>query len=132
MTRTLAELPEERDSLWSIAASPMIWAAHFLLSYVTAAVWCAKFAGPAGADASLGFVRAAIAVYSVLGLVPVVLIGVRAFQRQRLAGAPKEHDSDSSLDRHRFLAFATLLLSGLSAVAIVYAALAAVFIESCR
>lgn len=126
------ELPEERDSLWSIAASPLIWAAHFLSSYVTAAVWCAKLAGPAGADAPLGVVRVAIGVYSVLALVPVLLIGARAFRRQRLAGEAREHDADSSLDRHRFLAFATLLLSGLSAVAILYAALAAVFIESCR
>ena len=132
MTRTLTDLPEDRDSLWSIAASPMIWLAHFLLSYATAAVWCAKFAGPAGADASLGVVRGAIGAYSVLALVPVMLIGIRAFRRQRLAGEAPEHDADSSLDRHRFLAFATLLLSVLSAVAIVYAALTAVFIESCR
>ena len=123
------ELPEEQDSLWMIAASPTIWAAHFLASYITAAVWCAKFAGYGG---SLGVARVAIAVYTALALVPVALIGLRAFQRQRIRGPAAEHDLDSSLDRHRFLAFATLLLSGLSAVAILYAALAAVFVESCR
>jgi len=68
----------------------------------------------------------------VLALLPVALIGVRAFRRQRIGAPAPEHDLDSSLDRHRFLAFATLLLSGLSAVAIVYAALAAVFVENCR
>ena len=132
MAKMLTAPPERQDPLWMLAASPMIWAAHFLLSYVTAAVWCAKLAGFAGADASLGFVRVAIAVYSVLALVPVALIGARAFKRQRLTGTAAEHDLDTSLDRHRFLAFATLLLSGLSAIAIVYAALATVFIESCR
>ena len=44
---------------------PTIWAAHFLLCYVTAAIWCAKVAGP---DGSLGGVRVAIAVYTVLAL----------------------------------------------------------------
>lgn len=125
----LTELPEKQDSLWMIAASPTIWAAHFLASYITAAVWCAKVAGDGGA---LGGARVAIGAYTVLALVPVALIGVRAFHRQRVGGPAPEHDLDSSLDRHRFLAFATLLLSGLSAVAILYAALAAVFVESCR
>lgn len=112
-----------------IAASPTIWAMHFLLSYCTAAVWCAKVAGDSG---SLGPARIAIAAYTLLALVPVAWIGFRAFQRQKIAGEALEHDMDSSLDRHRFLAFATLLLSTLSAIGILFAALAAVFIESCR
>lgn len=125
----MTELPEKQDSLWMIVASPTIWAMHFLASYITAAVWCAKVGGHGG---SLGLARVAIGVYTLLGLILVTLIGVRAFRRQRIGGPAPEHDLDSSLDRHRFLAFATLLLSGLSAVAIVYAALAAVFVESCR
>jgi hypothetical protein len=123
------ELPEKQDSLWTIAASPSIWAVHFLASYGTAAVWCAKLAGHGG---SLGAARSAIGVYTLLALVPVTLIGVRAFHRQRTGAPAPEHDLDSSLDRHRFLAFATLLLSGLSAIAILYAALAAVFVDNCR
>ena len=125
----VAELPEKHDSLWMIAASPTIWAAHFLASYITAAIWCAKVVDHGG---SLGPARVAIGVFTALALVPVALIGARAFRRQRVGGPAPEHDLDSSLDRHRFLAFATLLLSGLSAVAILYAALAAVFVESCR
>ena len=61
-------LPETRESLWMLAASPVIWAAHFLLVYVTAAVWCAKFAQPGD---SLGGVRTAIAVYTVLALAAI-------------------------------------------------------------
>ena len=37
-------LPEARESLWVLAASPSVWVAHFLLAYCTAAVWCAKAA----------------------------------------------------------------------------------------
>ena len=42
-------LPEQDESYWRLASAPVIWALHFLLSYATAAVWCAKVAGPDGA-----------------------------------------------------------------------------------
>ena len=126
----MTHLPEEHESLWLLTAAPVIWAAHFLLCYLTAAIWCAKLAGP---DGSLGerprgdrrlhgrrarrhrdhrLARAAAGTASACETVP--------------------HDFDTPEDRHRFLGFATLLLSGLSAVATLYAALAAVFIGSCH
>ena len=33
-----------------LTIAPGIWSAHFLLSYATAAVWCAKMAGPDGCE----------------------------------------------------------------------------------
>jgi hypothetical protein len=124
-----ADLSEKKESLWMLAASPTVWALHLLLSYCTAAIWCAKIAQP---DDSLSPVRWAIAIYTAIALVAVALIGWRGLKRQSLAGSTTAHDFDSREGRHRFLGFATLLLSGLSAVAITYAALAAVFIENCR
>ena len=116
--------------MWQLVASPSVWALHFALSYATAAIHCAKVAGPAGA---LGGARVAIAAYTAIGLAVVAIIGWRAYRVEHAAGRPAlPHDSDSSEGRERFLAFATLLLSGLSAVAIVYGALPAVFIGSCR
>jgi hypothetical protein len=105
---------------------------HFLLCYSVAAVWCAKYA--AAPDAPLTPVRIAIAVFSAAALLPVALIGWDGFRRHRLPGGEKgaHHASDTPEDRHRFLGFATLLLSGLSAIAIIYEALAAVFIRSCE
>jgi hypothetical protein len=123
------ELPERRESLWLLAAAPLMWAAHLLLSYGTAAVWCAKFAGPTG---SLDAARLAIGGYTVLGLVGIVLVGWRGYKRHKLDDSPPPHDADSPADRHRFLGYAALLLAGLSAVAVLYQALAAVFIGSCR
>jgi hypothetical protein len=105
-----------------------LWAAHFLLSYATAALWCGKIAGPSG---SLSTARLAIAIYTAIGLAAVGLIGLQAYRRHRLGGEPPPHDRDTPEDRHRFLGFATVLLSGLSAVAILYTALAAVFIGTC-
>ena len=47
----MAETAEKNQSLWLLTASPVMWAAHFLLSYGTASVWCAKVAGPGGSVA---------------------------------------------------------------------------------
>lgn len=128
MTRLTEELAEENQSLLLLAASPVIWAAHFLLSYITAAIWCAKVAGPGG---SLGGVRVAVAVYTVLALGGIGGIGWHAWRRHRYGTATVPHDYDSPEDRHRFLEFSALLLSGLSAVAVLYTALAAGLIGSC-
>jgi hypothetical protein len=129
MTRLREELAEENQSLFLLAASPVIWAAHFLLSYITAAVWCAKVVGPGG---SLGSVRLAVAAYTALALGGIGVIGWRAWRRHRYGTATTPHDYDSPEDRHRFLGFSALLLSGLSAIAVFYVALAAVFIGSCN
>jgi hypothetical protein len=48
-----------------------------------------------------------------------------------LGHAALPHDDDTPEDRQRFLGFATLLLSVLSAVAVIYAAAVVVFIERC-
>ncbi len=123
-----AKVSEQHESLWVAVASPLIWSAHFLLSYCTAAIWCAKLAGR---DGSIAGARIAIAVYTVLALAAVGLIGLRGYQRHRLDGGSEPHDADTPEDRYRFLGFATLLLSLLSGVAILYSALAAAIVGSC-
>ena len=126
----------DKGSLWLLTIAPTIWAAHLLLSYVTGAIWCAKFAGPTG---SLGNVRTAVGWYTGVALLAIAIVGIEGFRRHRYpAEAGKggteatTHDLDTPEDRHRFLGFATLLLAGLSAVAVVYAAMAAAFFETCR
>ncbi|MDP3572865.1 MAG: hypothetical protein Q8S42_19665 [Archangium sp.] len=123
------DLPEANESLLSTVAAPAIWAAHFLLSYITAAVWCAKVAG---ADGSLVAVQRAISLYTVLALAAIGLIGWRAWGRHRLGDSPPPHDQDAPGGRHRFLGFAGALLSGLSALAVIFSALASLFFGSCR
>jgi hypothetical protein len=133
--------PERRESLWLLTISPAIWSAHFLLSYLTAAIWCAKAAGP---YAGLDDVRMAIAIYTVAALLGIGITGWVGWRRQ---GQGPQRGSrvgvevvigfdtgpgDTAEDRHQFLAFATLILSGLSAVGTVYVALAPVFIGTCR
>jgi hypothetical protein len=126
---TTAQARELNRYLWVLAAAPAIWAAHLILSYATAAIWCAKLVT---ADGSLSGARTAIAIYSGLALLGIGFIGWRGWKRHRLGGARPPHDADSAADRHRFLGFATVLLSGLSAVAVVYATLTIVFVRDCR
>jgi hypothetical protein len=126
---TMPFLPEKNESLWRLIVSPTIWAGHFLLSYITAAVWCAKFAGQFG---SLGPVRWAIAVYSVLALAGIAVNGWGGWRRHRLGLDPVPHDADTPEDRHRFLGFSTMLLAGMSAIAVLFEALVIIFFKDCR
>jgi hypothetical protein len=121
-------LPEAKESLWLLTASPVIWAAHFLLCYATGAIWCAKVAALGG---PLESARIAIVIYTALALAAIGVIGWIGYRRHSTGSAALPHDDDTPEDRHRFLGFATLLLSALSAVAVVYAALVAVFIRTC-
>ena len=104
-----------------------------MLCYLTAAVYCAKaVTATAAVDAvPLGPVRLAVAVYTLLALAGIGMISARAWRHHRYDDEPPPHDDATAADRHRFLGFATLLLSGLSAVATVYGALPALFIRSC-
>jgi hypothetical protein len=119
---------EENESLWFLIAAPVIWAGHFLLCYGTAAVWCAKVAGYGG---SLATTRMAIAIYTLLALAAIGAIGWVGYRRHSFGQADLPHDDDTPEDRHRFMGFATLLLASLSAVAVIYAALVAVFVDRC-
>lgn len=125
---TQDELHEEKESLWFLVAAPVIWAAHLLLCYGTAAVWCAKVVGYGG---SLATTRMAIAIYTAVALAAIGAIGWVGYRRHRLGRADSPHDDDTPEDRHRFMGFATLLLASLSAVAVIYAALVAVFVDRC-
>ena len=122
------ETAEKRQTLWLLALSPTIWSVHFLASYFTVAIWCAK----RGREATLAPARIAIAVYTVVALGGIGLAAWRGYSKHTYGTATLPHDFDTRADRHRFLGFAAVLLSGVSAVGTIYVALAAVFMETCR
>jgi hypothetical protein len=119
---------ESVESLWMLTAAPVIWATHLVLSYGTAAIWCQKVAD---ANGSLGAARTAIGWYTAIALIAIAIVGLEGFRRHRHGTETTTHDLDSPGDRHGFLGFATLLLSGLSALAVLYAAFAASFFKGC-
>ncbi len=119
----------EEGSLWIMVAAPTVWAAHFLLCYWAAAVWCAKIAEGVG---PLGTVRWTIAGLTAGALALIAFLAWRAVRRydgkllihRELAGASEE-------ERTRFLGHSTLLLCSLSAVAVIFQALPAVVFDTC-
>lgn len=125
----MTSLPEKKESLWLLIVSPTIWAIHFLLCYVTAAIWCAKAVPRFG---SLEPVRWLIAGYTLVALGGIAWNGWGAWRRHRYGEAMLPHDEDTPEDRHRFLGFATTLLAALSAVAVLFAAIVALYFHDCR
>jgi hypothetical protein len=122
-------LPERPRYLVLLAASPTIWGGHFLVAYCTAAVWCEKVAAPGG---PLGAAGVAIWGLTAAALVAIAIVGALGWRRHRYGNGEPPHDFDSPADRHRFLGFACVLLSGLSAVAVVYSSLALILVGSCQ
>jgi hypothetical protein len=119
----------DRHSLWLLTIAPTLWALHLLLSYATAAVWCAKFVPEGG---QLGGVQTAILWYTAVAMAGICATAWEGFRRHRHGTEATTHDLDTRDDRHRFIGFATLLLAGLSAVGVVYAAMAARYLDTCR
>ena len=124
----MVKLQERDENLWVLTFSPAIWALHFLLSYVTAAIWCAKVAGR---DGSLATIRLRIVLYTAAALVGIGLNAWRGFRRHRFGYARTPHDRDTPEDRYRFLGLATLLLASLSAIATIYVAITAAVFGTC-
>lgn len=123
----MSDLSEKHDSLWWVAAAPGIWSVHFVACYGVAAVWCAKM----GRDAPLSVARVTIYVVTLASLLAILAVALRGLRQYR-AEPSQRTDDDSREARHHFVGFTLMTLSGLSAIAIVYEALAAVIIGSCR
>lgn len=121
-------LPERSANLWRLVAGPSAWALHFLLCYATAAVWCAK---QARLPPSAGL-QGTLWTYTAIALATIAWFGWRAWRHHAWGRASLPHDDPTAGDRHRFLGYATLLLCGLSFIAVLYSALAIAFVGSCR
>lgn len=121
-------LPREVESLWTLFTAPVIWALHFLLCYIGAAIFCEK-TGFLGLD--FNNLRVAIGVLTISALVMIVVSAILAWRQWNFGTADLPHDDSSRRDRLLFQGYATLLLSGLSFVAIIFTALPALFITEC-
>jgi hypothetical protein len=120
---------EKLQRPWQVVAGPVIWAVHFLLCYITAAVWCEKFAGE---DRLLGPVRTAIWIYTLVASVGILLTAWSGYKKHLYGRGLLPHDADSPEDRHRFLGFTTFLLSGLSLIGVLYEAMVLAFFWNCN
>ncbi len=122
-------IPKDVESLWTLFTAPTIWALHFLACYVTAAVFCAK-AGVA--PFSFAAMRFALGVVTLVALSGIVLSAYLAWRQWGFGSGDPPHDEPTRKDRLLFQGFATLLLSGLSFVAVVFGAVPLLFIGACQ
>lgn len=121
-------IPKEIESLWTLFTAPTIWALHFLACYITAATYCAK----ADAAASLGTTRLVLGMVTVAALAGIALSAYLAWRQWGFGSGDPPHDEPTRRDRLLFQGFATLLLSGLSFVAVLFVAVPLVFIGACQ
>jgi len=121
-------MPREVESLWTLFTAPVVWALHFLACYVGAAVFCEK-AGFLGA--TFDNLRLGIAVVTVLSLAMIALSAMLAWRQWSFGTDDPPHDDPTRRDRQLFQGYATLLLSGLSFVAVIFTALPVLFFTEC-
>ena len=121
-------VPKQVESLWTLFTAPLVWALHFLICYVGVAVYCAK-ADQFGV--SFIAVRVGIALVTIVALALIATAAWLAWRQWGFGTRDPPHDDPTRTDRNLFQGFATLLLSGLSLVAVIYVALPALFITEC-
>ena len=120
--------PKEIETLWTLFTAPVVWALHFLACYVGAAIYCAK-QGAIGFG--FDFLRLGIAAATAAALAMIVLSAFLAWRQWGFGAYEPPHDDPTPHDRRRFQGFATLLLSGLSFIAVIYTAMPALMISGC-
>jgi hypothetical protein len=120
------ETTAAKQPLWVPVAAPAIWSVHFMLCYTTAALWCGRFAPPRTPD-----LRMLTAIFTAVAMAAIGVCFVYALRRRgdQLATAP--HDDDTPENREQFVAFTTLLLAGMSMVAVIFEAIAIFIVNRC-
>ncbi|MCF6113427.1 hypothetical protein [Mesorhizobium muleiense] len=121
-------VPKQIETLWTLFTAPVVWAAHFLVCYIGAAIYCAK---PELVGLSFSAVRAGIAAATVIALSLIALSAWLAWRQWGFGTDDPPHDDPTRRDRTQFQGFATLLLSGLSFIAVIFTAMPALFLTEC-
>jgi hypothetical protein len=114
-----------RVTLWTLIVPPGVWAVHFLFCYLWVAVSCAR-------QGAFPRFTTAFVIGTVAALAIIVASGWIAWVQSRVPGDPAPHDEGTDIDRLRFLATSTLLLAGLSFVAVIFTAAPALMLTDCR
>lgn len=121
-------LPREVESLWTLFTAPVVWAIHFLVCYVGVAILCEK---PGFLGMDFGSLRLAIAAVTAVALAMIVFSAVLSWRQWGFGTGDPPHDDPTRRDRLLFQGYATLLLSGLSFIAVIFTAMPAIFITEC-
>lgn len=116
--------------LWSVIIAPSIWALHFLICYVAAAIYCEKMERDAPLADIWVLVLAATVV--ALGGIGWSSMRLRRVHARSLTDDDFEYEHNTPEERHRFLSHVALMLCVLSAIAVIYVTIPIFYLESCR
>ena len=119
---------ERREKLWMPVVAPLIWSTHFTVCYVAAALSCGRL----GAAGSSGGAAALIGGVTVMAVAAITACFVQGWRRHANHLPTESNDDDTPDDRHRFVAFTTMLLAGLSLLATLFAGFAVFLVEPCQ
>lgn len=121
---------EHGTDLWRVVLAPVIWAAHFLVCYIGAAIWCAKL----GRDAGLDPVRWGIAAVTLAAALAIGLLFRSLWKVGGLSvtGDDLIYEHDTPEERHRFLSHIAMMMCVLSLAGILYVSIPAMLVETCR
>ena len=124
------EFREEEASLVRITLGPVVWMAHFIVSYAATAVFCAKLDAP---EVAIAWLRWGLIGATLLALGTIAWLGRQSWRQWRTGNEDIWEDpAATSEDRHQFLGHAALLLAVISFIGVIYTALPAVFAATCR
>ncbi len=121
-------LPRQVETLWTLFTAPVVWALHFVLCYAGAAIFCEK---PYLLGNDFNNLRIAIGMVTVIVLAVIVLAAALAWRQWGFGSGDPPHDNPTRRDRLLFQGYATLLLSGLSFIAVIFTAMPALFLTEC-
>lgn len=121
-------IPREVETLWTLFTGPVVWALHFLACYAAAAIYCAK---ASEAPFSFDALRLSLFAITVVALVAILAAAWLSWRQWGFGRGDPPHDAPTRHDRLLFQGFATLLLSGLSFIAVIFVSVPLLFIEVC-
>lgn len=122
-------IPREVETLWTLFTAPVVWGLHFLACYVLAAIFCAK---RLPATVSFDALRIGLVILTVAALLMIVMSAWLAWRQWGFGADDPPHDEPTRSSRTLFQGFATLLLSGLSFVAVIFTAIPLLFLAECQ
>ncbi|WP_457584733.1 hypothetical protein [Ensifer canadensis] len=119
--------PRELDTLWTLFTAPVVWALHFLACYLTVAIFCAK----GGSVQQYAVLQWALGCVTFVALATIAISAFLAWRQWGFGTTDPPHDEPTDRARKLFQGFATLLLSALSFVAVLFVATPILIIDGC-